>query len=514
MVDFRGLETFYWVVTLGSFGKAARKLNTTQPAVSHRIASLESALSGRLLIRNTRQVVATARGRELLVYAEKLLSLRAELIDRIGDPSAVHGVLRIGVSETLVHTWLSSLVRELNQAYPELTVEIDVDVSSVLRARLLAQEIELALLLGPLSASTVSNVDLCSYRLAFLASPTLDIAHPATLHDLARYSIFTFSRQTAPYEILRGLMRAPGLPPVSLNASTSLATVVRLAVDGLGVAVIPPVIVQPELDAGALVENSKRCHLTGVVVLSELACDARCLADRNRCRPGGDDGRGLGGSLKGTRWCFPSPLCWIQWIANRETGEVHVSVRSKIRSVETVACDAGWRNYHFVKILAEDGNVGWSEFSEGFGAPGVGAAIDRLSGHLVGQPVGDHERLFTELYAFTRPAAGGVVALALGALENALLDAKAKALGVPCYELLGGKVRDRIRVYWSHCATWRINHAQYADKPIRSLDDARAMGAEVRESGFGAFKTNMFIYDENGENPKGWRPGLRVTKLP
>ena len=50
------------------------------------------------------------------------------------------------------------------------------------------------------------------------------------------------------------------------------------------------------------------------------------------------------------------------------------------------------------------------------------------------------------------------MAQAIGAIENALLDAKAKALGVPCYELLGGKIRDRIRVYWSHCATWRINH--------------------------------------------------------
>jgi len=47
------------------------------------------------------------------------------------------------------------------------------------------------------------------------------------------------------------------------------------------------------------------------------------------------------------------------------------------------------------------------------------------------------------------------VAQALGAIENALLDTKAKLLGVPCYELLGGKIRDRIRVYWSHCATWR-----------------------------------------------------------
>ena len=73
--------------------------------------------------------------------------------------------------------------------------------------------------------------------------------------------------------------------------------------------------------------------------------------------------------------------------------------------------------------------VGWSEYDEGFGAPGVGTAIQRLSGRVVGQNVFAHERIFAELSAATRPATGGVVALALGAIENALLDAKGKLLG-------------------------------------------------------------------------------------
>src|SRR5713101_6570842 len=58
---------------------------------------------------------------------------------------------------------------------------------------------------------------------------------------------------------------------------------------------------------------------------------------------------------------------------------------SRIRSVELLACDAGWRNYHFVKISTEDGVVGWSEYDEGFGSPGVSAAIQRLSARVVGQ---------------------------------------------------------------------------------------------------------------------------------
>ena len=133
----------------------------------------------------------------------------------------------------------------------------------------------------------------------------------------------------------------------------------------------------------------------------------------------------------------------------------------KVARIETLGCDAGWRNYHFVKLTTSDGIVGWSEYSEDFGSPGIGAVITRLAAKVVGQKVSDHERIYAELYAATRPAAGGVVAQGIAAIENALLDAKAKALGVPVYALLGGRLRDRIPLYWSHCATWRINHPSY-----------------------------------------------------
>jgi galactonate dehydratase len=186
----------------------------------------------------------------------------------------------------------------------------------------------------------------------------------------------------------------------------------------------------------------------------------------------------------------------------------------KVKSIERLSCDAGWRNYHFVKITTDTGIVGWSEFDEGFGAPGVGAVIDRMAARVIGQPVSAHERIYAELYCATRPAAGGVVALAMGAIENALLDAKAKGLGVPVYELLGGKVRDRIRVYWSHCATWRINHPTYYPPRITDLDGVKALGREVREKGFTALKTNIFLYDEDGKNVSGWRPGFGVPFSP
>src|SRR5205085_7830633 len=138
--------------------------------------------------------------------------------------------------------------------------------------------------------------------------------------------------------------------------------------------------------------------------------------------------------------------------------------------------------------------------------------IKHLGRRVIGQPVGAHERIYAELYCATRPATGGVVSEAMGAIENALLDAKAKKLGVPCYELLGGKLRDRVRVYWSHCATWRINHPSFFQPAITDLDAVKQIGAEARERGFSALKTNIFLHDEAGA-PRGRRPGFGLPFL-
>jgi galactonate dehydratase len=178
----------------------------------------------------------------------------------------------------------------------------------------------------------------------------------------------------------------------------------------------------------------------------------------------------------------------------------------KVTKIETLHCDAGWRNFNFVKLSTDDGIIGWSEFDEGLAAPGVGTVIELLSPRVVGQSPMSHERIFADLFAVTRQSAGGVAAEAIGAIENALLDAKAKALGVPCYELFGGKLRDRIPVYWSHCATWRINHPTYYQPAITDLDGVKAIGREARDRGFSALKTNIFVY-ENGR-PRSWFPGF------
>ena len=255
MLDFRSIETFLWVVKLGSFRGAAQRLNTTQPAISQRIAQLERELGVKLLNRDHRVASPTPSGRQMMVYAEKLIGLRTEMLAEVGDRSAMRGVLRLGVAETIVHTWLPQLIKHVNDSYPNLSLEIEVDVTPNLHARLLAQEIELAFALGPPSAPSIRNRVLCDYPVNFLASPMLGLGDaPVSAEEIAKFPIITFPRKTQPYERVRALFNRPDLPPIRLHASASIATVIHMAIEGLGVAVIPAAIVESELADGRLQE--------------------------------------------------------------------------------------------------------------------------------------------------------------------------------------------------------------------------------------------------------------------
>src|SRR5713101_2169302 len=178
----------------------------------------------------------------------------------------------------------------------------------------------------------------------------------------------------------------------------------------------------------------------------------------------------------------------------------------KITKVEHLHADAGPRNFDFLKISTDEGVIGWSEYNESFGGLGVSAVIDGLAPQMLGKDPTAYESLVTLMYALRRQAAGGVMQQAIGAIENALLDVKAKALGIPVYELLGGPVRDRIRLYWSHCGTYRLAWAEPMQIPaLRTLQDVVNAGKEVRERGYTALKTNVFVL---GQAPYLHSPGF------
>lgn len=129
----------------------------------------------------------------------------------------------------------------------------------------------------------------------------------------------------------------------------------------------------------------------------------------------------------------------------------------------------------FVKVSTDEGLEGWGEMISGTKTETVVAGAKEMGAYLLGRDPFEIERLWQELYkSFFR--GGPINGTIVSGFETALWDIKGKALNVPVYELLGGRARDRIKVY-----SWIGG-----DRP----DDVAAAAMERQKMGFDAVKMN------------------------
>ncbi len=178
----------------------------------------------------------------------------------------------------------------------------------------------------------------------------------------------------------------------------------------------------------------------------------------------------------------------------------------KITRVETFVVDAGWRPWQFVAVRTDEGLTGYGECSDPRNPYGIVGAVRDFEPILLGQDPRAVEARYWDLYRVARQSPGGIAAKAIAGIELALWDLKARALGVPVYELHGGPLRERQRVYWSHCGTSRATHAALIGvPPLRTWEDLARLGQEVVRRGFTALKTNIVF---PGEPARTYFPGF------
>jgi len=262
MLDLRNIETFVWVARLGGFRLAAAKLNTTQPAISARVAVLEHELGVRLFERKQRRAALTAKGIELLAFAEQMLQLRTDMVSRVSASASLRGVLRLGAVETAGHTWLSALLQRIHARYPSITLQIHVDNTPDLRRALIAHDLDIAFLLGPMSEARIASAPLRSYPVAWLASPSLALPkRRLSLADLAQWPIISSQLHAPHARRIHELFMDAKLPTAGIYSSSSIATIVNMARDGIGVGAVPEIVVWRELAAGSLVVLDTECIL-------------------------------------------------------------------------------------------------------------------------------------------------------------------------------------------------------------------------------------------------------------
>ncbi|MBN9064337.1 MAG: hypothetical protein BGP06_01920 [Rhizobiales bacterium 65-9] len=252
-MNLRFLETFVCAARLKSFSLAAEKLNMSQAAVSSRIGALEAELGVKLFERDARGVRVTPLGAEALSRAEDIVRRVADFRQSLVDPLALRGSIRIGVIDTITHSWLPQFIERVRMSYPRVAVQLAVDSSLNLARELTEGTVDLALILGPVMAKGVVNTDLGAFPCLWVAGQNVSFpSRQLLIGDIAAKPILAYSRDSPPHQEIMQLLREGGVDNPQIYNCNSLATTIRLALDGLGVGPLPTGVIDGHLASGAL----------------------------------------------------------------------------------------------------------------------------------------------------------------------------------------------------------------------------------------------------------------------
>lgn len=255
-LTLKQLETFVWVADLGSFRGAAERLCTTQPNVSSRISVLEATLGTVLMERDAGSVRLTAKGISLLEHARRVLAEVDHFIDAADAEELYGGVLRLGVTEMVVQTWLRDFLKLYKQAFPKVVIELTVDLSANLEYELAEKSIDLAFQSGPFTQSASGQMALGTFPIIWVAAPQLGFVpgQRITLKDIAQFPVLTHAKNTRTYLDLMSHFAAHPDQKMRVVPSSSLTACTQMTVDGYGVAALLAPIVMSELQSGQLLE--------------------------------------------------------------------------------------------------------------------------------------------------------------------------------------------------------------------------------------------------------------------
>jgi DNA-binding transcriptional LysR family regulator len=263
-MDISVLQIFIEVIRQGSFAAVARERNIDPSSVSRAIANLEQELGVKLLQRTTRQISPTEAGTTYFNRIEPLVEELQQAVEIVSDISgSPKGTLRVTASVSFGIQCIVPLLPEFETKYPELTIELLLTDSVV---DLLAERVDIAIRLGLLTDSTLIAQRLIKTNYAVCASseylkrkgepnqPRELNQHNCLLFPLAGFrDRWLFKNQAGSIETI----------PVKGNTIISSAIALKqCALSGMGLALLPHWLINPELQSGKLVEVLTKYQVT------------------------------------------------------------------------------------------------------------------------------------------------------------------------------------------------------------------------------------------------------------
>ena len=249
----RQLEYFAAVVDAGHFGRAAERVNATQPTLSAQIRVLEERLGTKLLQRGGSGVTPTPVGQRLYVRAREVLTQIDQLLDEATHVRGnLGGVLRLGMKPTFGPYFMPSVIAGLRDRFPDLELFVREDRPGELVAGVAGGQLDLALTTAPSEDGRLDWAPILEEALLV----GLPENHPLVLRDTLRpgdlrgQRMLTLGHGHGLYNTVRQLADEMGAEIMAGYEGTSLDGLRQMVAMGMGVSVFPALYARSEIARG------------------------------------------------------------------------------------------------------------------------------------------------------------------------------------------------------------------------------------------------------------------------
>ncbi len=253
MLSTRQLRYFEVLAETLHFGRAAQRLNISQPALSAQIAALEEAIGARLVERRPTGAALTPEGSAILERVQNILHEIRELeAIGAGRGEALGGQLRLGLIATVAPYLLPRLLPRLGSDHPALELAIRENLTDVLTADILAGDLDCALLALPIADGNLVSIEIAEdrFRLAVPAREAGRFKGAVEVGDLPGEKLILLEEGHCLREQALKVCQLARAHRFANVSATSLTTILRMVAGGLGATLIPEIAVSAEAAGG------------------------------------------------------------------------------------------------------------------------------------------------------------------------------------------------------------------------------------------------------------------------
>lgn len=257
-MDINQLEVLVTVARERSFSRAAEVLNRTQPAVSQAVRRLEQEVGEKMFDRSSKDGTLTFAGEVLLDYARQMLNLRYSAQAALVEMRNLHhGKVSISANEHTVF-YLLPVIEEFRKLHPMIKIEVQRGVASRIPKQITGREVELGVISFTPNDDSLRSVAVMNDELVLVVSPKHEFAERGSV-SIKELGDVTFVAHNAPSPYRQKVIETFEKNKTRLNISVelpSLEAIKKLVQRGVGVALVPKLTAQAEIETGQLVALS------------------------------------------------------------------------------------------------------------------------------------------------------------------------------------------------------------------------------------------------------------------